>query len=162
MFSNASTAYKCHGQVVWEWGGRSSLGAIIQRRPDGGIYKLIVGPEREASWYGEYSPNATTKPDLKATGCTEHVCLHRLDQDPGEHVDLSGDAAHAPTLAALQARMKALEATHHPPVVSPPLQDAAFCAAASAHSGFSAPYCPFSTAPAAPCPGAPGGADDDS
>ena len=39
------------------------------------------------------------------------------------------------------ARFKELESEYHPRVVAPPALKDAFCDAAIAHSGFTAPYC---------------------
>eukprot|EP01051_Picozoa_sp_SAG22_P008419 SAG22_NODE_639_length_8255_cov_13.659882_6_plen_351_part_00 len=93
MFSNASEVNECAGQDTWEWaypgrkecpGARcASLGAIRV-----GAYKLIVGRELEASWFGMFSPNTTgVSPDLTATACEAQPCLYNIETDPGNKGD---------------------------------------------------------------------------
>ena len=53
---------------------------------------------------------------------------------------------------AMLARFKELESEYHPRVVAPPMQGAAFCAAANDHNGFTAPYCSYAPKTADGCP----------
>ena len=134
MFTNASTAYECAGQDPFSMPGYDALGAIRM-----GKYKLIVGLEREASWFGEFSPNKTgIKPDLLATACGDRPCLFDVDADPGEHRDL---ALTLPgVVQKLWARFNESNKAHHPRVISPPSDKPGFCRAVLAHEGWVAPW----------------------
>eukprot|EP00463_Aulacantha_scolymantha_P003550 TRINITY_DN4420_c0_g1_i1.p1 TRINITY_DN4420_c0_g1~~TRINITY_DN4420_c0_g1_i1.p1 ORF type:complete len:201 (+),score=18.93 TRINITY_DN4420_c0_g1_i1:271-873(+) len=61
MFTNASSAYNCRGQSPFQMPGYLSLGAIRS-----GKYKLNSWCAKTASWYGQFSPNMTMKPDLNS------------------------------------------------------------------------------------------------
>jgi hypothetical protein len=37
-----------------------TAGAVLKAAPGGKLYKLIVGPAAQATWYGHFSPNATS------------------------------------------------------------------------------------------------------
>jgi hypothetical protein len=37
-----------------------TAGALLMAAPGGKLYKLIVGPAAQATWYGHFSPNATS------------------------------------------------------------------------------------------------------
>eukprot|EP00462_Mataza_sp_D1_P000197 CAMPEP_0175090726 /NCGR_PEP_ID=MMETSP0086_2-20121207/1510_1 /TAXON_ID=136419 /ORGANISM="Unknown Unknown, Strain D1" /LENGTH=479 /DNA_ID=CAMNT_0016363395 /DNA_START=121 /DNA_END=1557 /DNA_ORIENTATION=- len=88
MFTNASRNHDgdlCNGQHIFEKAGYDSLGAI---RVDN--FKLIIGDEIGASWYGEFSPNSTVpKPDMSPVDCVDAPCLYDLSQDPAEHVNIA-------------------------------------------------------------------------
>ena len=134
MFTNASGVYGCVGQAIWELPGYSALGALRM-----GDYKLIVGPNSEASWYGAFSPNTTgVKPDLKAKACGARPCLFNVVDDPGEHNDLAEVMPERVT--SMLARFKTFDHSHHPPVVPPAPLDDAFCTQARRHRGFTSPY----------------------
>ena len=116
------------------------------RSPDDVI--AFKGPERQASWYGVFSPNITV-PSQKRKDLDNiwrqclPACLYNVATDPGEHEDVA--AANPDVVAKMLARFKELEAEYHPRVLAPPLLNNAFCLAARAHAGFTAPYCPFAS-----------------
>lgn len=133
MFTNASAAYGCAGQEWFELPGYDSLGAIRV-----GQYKLIIGPEKQASWFGAFSPNITTKPDLDATGCWGGPCLFDVVTDPGEHRDLS---LERPWLVKnIWAQFNASNNEYHPAKFSPPQDANGFCEAVRQHDGWVAPW----------------------
>jgi hypothetical protein len=61
--------------------------------------------------------------------------------DPGEHVDQA--AAQPAVVSRMLTRFKQLESAYHPRLVSPPTLKRAFCDAANAQKGFTAPYCQY-------------------
>lgn len=69
----------------------------------------------DAMWMGPNYPNASTggpsRPLEPVVDCGVDGCLYNIITDPGEHVDLARDPAHAATLAKLQARAHALDIT---------------------------------------------------
>lgn len=104
------------------------------------IYKLIVGPAAMASWYGHFSPNATSGKinydDF--VGCWPHPCLYELTSDPTEHRDVALDEPDV--LDGMLARFKALEDTYHPPKTNPKPDQAGLCMAVQANGGFIHPW----------------------
>ena len=120
------------------------------QKPNGAIrlgkYKLLVGPpggEQQASWYGNFSPNASfPNPSLNYVACDNTVapygCLFDLVADPTEHADLS--AALPDVMAQLLGLFDALNATYHPPVRNPPSDEAGLCAAALANQRIVTPW----------------------
>ena len=78
------------------------------------------------------------------------ACLFNIAEDPGEHKDMA--TIERGLVAKMLARFKELELEYHPRVVPPPKLGAAFCAAANAHSGFTAPYCAYAPAGSDGCP----------
>ena len=78
-------------QVPFVIPGVPALGALRQ-----GDWKLIVGREDYASWYGMFSPNITAHPHGMGPNYTGPVvtclpaCLFNIKQDPGEK-SLGGD-----------------------------------------------------------------------
>jgi hypothetical protein len=66
-----------------------ALGALRQ-----GDWKLIVGPERQASWYGVFTPNSTVAPSQRKEldnvwrNCLP-ACLYNINVDPSEHDDVA-------------------------------------------------------------------------
>jgi len=148
MFTNASAgipggSMQCAGQVPFAVPGVAALGALRQNQ-----WKLIVGPEEQATWYGIFTPNATVprpaRKDMKDVWrqCLP-ACLYNVETDPSEHDDVS--ASNPDVVAKMLARFKELEAEYHPRIISPPILQQAFCAAVEAHSGFAAPYCPYTS-----------------
>ena len=141
MFKNASgLGGLCIGQDPFEVPGYSALGALRQ-----GPWKLIVGPTYAASWYGQFTPNASSAPHASQqkgpwAQCLPG-CLFNVERDPTEHHDLA--ASEPQVLQRMQARFKELEKEYHPPVLPPPPLFDAFCHAASDHSQFTAPYCGY-------------------
>jgi len=132
MFDNeTSSTSGCVGQRWFEMPGRASLGALRQ-----GKWKLIVGPNQEASWYGAFSPNTTTPPDLSPIDCWDH-CLFDMETDATEHVDVAAD--HPDVTAAMLKRFTQLESEYHPPVAPPAKAGEQFCATVREHDGWVAP-----------------------
>ena len=76
--------------------------------------------------------------------CVYFVLLCNLQTDPGEHIDMA--PFQSSLVTRMLARFKQLETAYHPRVVSPPLLKQAFCDAAIAHAGFTAPYCKYAPA----------------
>ena len=117
-------------------------------------WKLIVGTETYASWYGMFSPNNTAsgmnKSAPQPSESCQPACLFNIAEDPGEHQDMA--TIERGLVAKMLARFKELEQEYHPRVVPPPKLGAAFCAAANAHSGFTAPYCAYAPAGSDGCP----------
>ena len=117
-------------------------------------WKLIVGTETYASWYGMFSPNNTAsgmnKSAPQPSEACQPACLFNIAEDPGEHKDMA--TIERGLVAKMLARFKELEQEYHPRVVPPPKLGAAFCAAANAHSGFTAPYCAYAPAGSDGCP----------
>jgi arylsulfatase B len=139
MFSNASRNHNgdlCNGQVVYEKPGYDALGAIRM-----GDFKLIVGDEHEASWFGEFSPNASAPrplPGMDVVECARRPCLFNIVDDPSEHKDLAAALPHVVT--KLWARFNESNAAHHPAKLSPPRDVPGFCGAIRANGGWVAPW----------------------
>lgn len=140
-----------------------------------GDWKIVVGAQPQASWYGEFSPNQTDpKPSLRYSACGQTPCLYNLAVDKTEHHDVFTENPsvrvvvrpllpchtyckrhcrfHVQVVAALLARWEALSDEYHPPV-SPANEDEAYCANVHANHGFVAPW--RTVAPAPPSPGPP-------
>merc|ERR1712150_11390 len=126
MFTNASSAYGCIGQNPFEMPNYSSLGAIRS-----GKYKLIVGVEHQASWYGQFSPNTTIKPDLTPFACFDKPCLFDISSGPYEHVDIA--STNPSVVQRLWARFNEANKAYHPPVLSPAQDIKGFCQAVLQH-----------------------------
>ena len=116
-----------------------------------GQYKLILGDNPWASWYGEHSPNATSPPkgsnawQQALAQCGDVGCLYDIDADPTEHVDL---AAALPAVAsALRAKFLSINASDpangqldfatQAPIVDGALK---FCAVVQNSGGFVGPW----------------------
>jgi len=63
--------------------------------------------------------------------CGDVPCLYNVTGDPGEHVDLA--AALPARVASMMARFRELDATYHPPVLSPAPMYQQFCTQARRH-----------------------------
>jgi arylsulfatase B len=141
MFTNASALNgTCAGQKPFSLPGYSALGALRQ-----GDWKLLVGVEFQASWYGKFTPNITGKVPAdyeQVEACRDAPCLFNVRLDPTEHSDVAG--ANPDRVAQMVARFKELEAAYHPPLFPPAPQEDRFCAAVSQHGGFVAPFMPES------------------
>ena len=83
MFTNASaTNGTCGGQVPFAVPGVAALGALRQ-----GDWKLIVGPEAQAFWYGNFTPNVSVPFSKRNATPTERClpgCLYNIAKDMGE------------------------------------------------------------------------------
>jgi hypothetical protein len=117
-----------------------TAGALV--RVDGDkMWKLIVEPAAQATWYGRFSPNGTKKVVYDDdVGCWPTACLFDLAADPTEHVDVGRSEPAA--LGMMLARFHALEATYHPPKANPPTDAAGLCSAIEQARGFMAPWRP--------------------
>ena len=111
---------------------------------------MIVGIEADAQWYGKFSPNATDPLPAKNSKVTRETCLpaclYDLATDPGEHHNIAG--TNIAQRDAMLKRFAELEGSYHPAVLPPPALKASFCDAATAHSGFTAPFCPYANSSA--------------
>lgn len=113
--------------------GPPSTGALRE-----GDWKLIVGNESAADWYGQGSAGHLAPPragaqDLKKSACSAAApCLFDIAADPEEREDQA--AAQPAVVARLLAVFRSYDAAHHPPAAAP-ARDAAACCAASAASG---------------------------
>ena len=120
-----------------------------------GKWKLVVGPTRQADWYGHFTPNGTasrigayacsSKPNKCWTNTTDGghpggcYCLYDVVSDKTEHHDVSAEEPEA--LSQLLARWSELSKEYHPPP-NPPVQMNAYCANVARHRGFVAPWLP--------------------
>jgi hypothetical protein len=105
-----------------------------------GDYKLLVGPQKQASWFGAFSPNAsfnepaakeaaatTHSPPARCparqpqrrgplafekTACVDAPCLFDIRSDPTEHNDLA--QAMPAKVEAMMQRFSRLENEAHP------------------------------------------------
>ena len=104
-----------------------------------GDLKLIVGPEKQASWYGVFSPNSTKKPDVSFTACSLSApCLYDVRNDPSEHVDLA--SARPDDVKRMLERFHALAKEYHPPKKNPPQENEAYCKAMHDNGDFVRPW----------------------
>ena len=99
----------------------------------GGSFSSGVAPARgewAASWYGEFSPNASF-PGTDFYACPPTApCLFDVVADPSEHTNLA--AQQPAVLAQMLATFKGLDSTYHPPVQGPKPENDQLCAAAEA------------------------------
>jgi hypothetical protein len=102
-------------------------------------YKLLVGPQRSASWYGHFSPNQTTAPDLTATACTyAKPCLFDLSVDPYEHTDISD--ARPDVLELLLQKWHSYDNSYHISRVQPRQDLNGYCNLLSQNNYVVAPF----------------------
>ena len=118
-----------------------------------GKWKLLVGPQSQASWYGHFTPNASACgpnassppshlgggkcPDISTKACQSQPCLFDMLADKTEHEDKAASEPEA--LAQLLARWAEISREYHPPP-NPNLEEAEYCAAITANKGFVAPW----------------------
>ena len=120
--------------------GPPAFGAIRKNN-----YKLLVGPQSLASWYGGpennyFSPNQSVpQPDQSVTACSyTNPCLFDLSIDPTEHNDIS--AAYPSITAELLKDFQSYDSAYHIPNTFPTLDGKAYCAQLQ-HNGYVvAPY----------------------
>jgi len=141
MFTKQSKEYdggRCPISVFgrYEVAGYDSLGAIRVNN-----YKLIIGEEYGASWFGQFSPNITgPSPDINAVACVEHPCLFNIDDDPGEHDDI---AKYNPIIVdKLWKIFNDSNKAYHPRILNPKRDVAGFCTAIRQTGGWVAPWLP--------------------
>ena len=109
-----------------------------------GDWKVIVGTESAALWYGgdssgHFTPPERGKQNTSATACSlDAPCLFNIALDPEERSDVA--AANPARLAQLLAAFRALDAEHHPPAAPPPRNASACCAASRAAGDVLAPW----------------------
>ena len=109
-----------------------------------GDWKLIVGTEAAADWYGvtsdgHFTPPRTGSQDLKKSDCSAAApCLFNISADPEERQDVA--ASHPAVVAQLLGIFNSYDAQHHPPVAPPAKDAAACCAASAAHGNVLAPW----------------------
>eukprot|EP00939_MAST-03C_sp_MAST-3C-sp1_P005139 g5139.t1 len=134
MFTNASAVEGCIGQDPFSMPGYDALGAIRD-----GDYKLVVGIEHFASWYGDFSPNSSdVKPDFSAVACAHRPCLFDVKSDPGEHLDLADELPDV--VGRLWGLFNETNGAYHPPSVPPPQDRKGFCDMVSQSGGWIAPW----------------------
>ena len=106
------------------------------------IYKLIVGPAQQATWYGHWPTNGTNgklPPYTAFVACTLAPCLYEVGtSDPSEHVDIS--QSQPAVLNKMLQRFKELESVYHPPKKNPPADAEGICSAMQANGGFLKPW----------------------
>ena len=120
--------------------GFPAFGAI--RR---GSYKLLVGPQSFASWYGGpqnnyFSPNQSVpSPNQSITECDYNKpCLFDIEKDPYEHVDL---AAILPDITALLLNAwHAYDHVYHVPITAPKADGTEYFKRLASNGGVVAPY----------------------
>ena len=114
-------------------------------------YKLLIGPLLWSAWTGQVHPNASGAGDLAALQhCGDPAgtmfpqgpgCLYDIVSDPGEHVNLATQPAHAATKAALRALIAEAQAGVFNPRRGTS-NSTLLCAAAGAARGFLTPFLP--------------------
>lgn len=108
------------------------------------LYKLIVGPAQQATWYGKWPLNSTHKlpPYSAFVRCWPKPCLYELSADPTEHVDLSesGTPSDFRVRQAMLTRFKDLEHGYHPNKANPSSDDQGVCGAVARNGGFLRPW----------------------
>lgn len=120
--------------------GEASTGALRV-----GDWKLIVGVEGAAGWYGDSSSGHFTPPrsgppqNTSATACSPTTpCLFNIALDPEERKDV---AAENPALVAqLLATFRGFDTAHHPPREKPHSNASACCAASKAAGDVLSPW----------------------
>lgn len=119
-----------------------TAGALLSIDDDGKMYKLIVGPAQQATWYGKWPTNGThgklpSYSDFVA--CWPHPCLFEVGlSDPSEHVDLAH--SQPAILSKMLARFKQLESGYHPNKQNPPSDNAGVCVALKENDNFLKPW----------------------
>lgn len=110
-----------------------------------GNYKLLIGPQPFATWYGGlennyFSPNQSVPSPVQLLfGCTyTKPCLFDVVNDPTEHVDLAN--TYPDILASLLATFHTYDSVYHIPVTAPVFDGSAFCAHLATNGYVVAPY----------------------
>jgi arylsulfatase A-like enzyme len=110
-----------------------------------GDWKLIVGTESSAGWYGDSSSGHFTPPrsgppqNTSVSACSASVpCLFNIAQDPEERSDVA--AANPALVAQLLATFRSYDKEHHPPQAQPARNKTACCAASKAAGDVVAPW----------------------
>jgi hypothetical protein len=115
--------------------GNTTTGAI---RVDD--WKLLVGPQSYATWYGLFAPNESMpNPPSNIVACSlSKPCLFNLTGDPTEHEDVSGE--HPTVVSQLMGVFTGLESQYHPPKDNPFSNNTGYCGAINASGGYVAPW----------------------
>jgi len=120
--------------------GLPALGAIRE-----GNFKLLVGPQPFASWYGGpqnnyFSPNQSVpSPDQAVTACSyTKPCLFDVVNDPTEHNDLAD--IYPSTVADLLALWHAHDNDYHIPLTAVTADGSGYCARLASNGYVVAPY----------------------
>ena len=112
--------------------------------PAGGLWKLLREPVIPMNgWQGPSFPNLTVSTDYSKDLGRECAggCLFRLDADPTEHEDVSGDPANAARVTTMGALLKKLNASAFTPDRGAGPAFEASCGAAHARwDGFWGPF----------------------
>eukprot|EP00931_Biecheleriopsis_adriatica_P105832 TRINITY_DN80356_c0_g1_i1.p1 TRINITY_DN80356_c0_g1~~TRINITY_DN80356_c0_g1_i1.p1 ORF type:complete len:305 (-),score=52.23 TRINITY_DN80356_c0_g1_i1:69-956(-) len=103
-----------------------------------GDWKLLVGKQTMATWFGSFSPNMSSPSNASAaSACESRPCLFNIRQDPTEHEDLI--ESEPKKAAELLERFHSYNAAYHPP--GPKGSDLdGYCTAAAANHGFMVPW----------------------
>ena len=105
-----------------------------------GDWKLMVGAQPQATWFGDFSPNATFNGTAaNVQGCTHAPCLFNISADPTEHDDVA--AQFPDVVAQLLATFHTLDYEYHGADSQSFGGDQdGYCAAAANNSGFMVPW----------------------
>jgi hypothetical protein len=129
-----------------------TAGALMQSEGEK-LYKLIVGPAQQATWYGHWPTNGSfhyangssgtgkLPPYTSYVDCWPSPCLYELTSDESEHVDLAKE--EPAVFARMMGRFKELEGpgNYHPPKQNPPNGNMAeLCAVIEKNGGFLRPW----------------------
>ena len=124
------------------YNGHPAVGAIRK-----GKYKLMVGPQVGASWYGGpennfYTPNSSDpNPNTSSIACSvNQPCLFDLEADPTEHKDISFERRDV--VKELLVLWDQLEDEYHPPKTCGE-DKKAFCNALTKSGGYICPWVSF-------------------
>lgn len=108
-----------------------------------GDFKLIVGTEPSADWYGldssgHFCPPRTGTQKFPTACSAAQPCLFNIAEDPEERNDLA--ASNPSKVAELLAIFHSYNSQHHPPTAKPPSDKAACCAASKAAGNLLSPW----------------------
>ena len=110
-----------------------------------GNFKLLVGPQIYASWYGGpqnnyFSPNQSVPtPDQSAVACSYKApCLFDVVNDPTEHNDLA--PLYPSTVSDLLTLWHSHDNDYHIPLTAPPANPAGYCARVASNGYIAAPF----------------------
>jgi arylsulfatase A-like enzyme len=108
-----------------------------------GDWKIMIGAQHQATWFGAFSPNATFNGSAvnADTACVSYPCLFNISNDPTEHHDVAQQFPDV--IATLLERWAKLDHTYHPdgPGVPGPKSDRnGYCAFAKRSGDFMGPW----------------------
>ncbi len=100
----------------------------------------MVGSQGFATWFGEFSPNATfNSTSASVQGCAKRPCLFNISSDPTEHHDLS--LALPDQVSRLTAIFNSYNNAFHPGGPKG-ADESGYCSAAAKNGGFMVPWRP--------------------